>query len=310
MSTPNEVPTIGGFRRKTLITVGVVAAVIWAFAIQTKSVVLMSIVGGLTLVVLGLLGWAFLLMRRHKRLNTLLEGAMASPEARRDVLAKLDGGKDAHQIPIIFARAQLTAADDPARALEMLEAIELKTVPPQMQDDFAYLRAQLCLSFGRAQDARPLADSINVNSPQRKDSRGMLVAVVAETWARTGKAQDALDLLASVDLDAEKDELRFQLQVARVFAQFALGKTRVVKQELAAIGEPDVNRLGRFLAPRFKVNPDLQRLAREAAAEASAAKRPAAKERATALSGSRDAAGVDLLPRRGCRRVGPWIARS
>jgi hypothetical protein len=265
VSSPTETPTIGGFRRKNIIIIGVVAAAIWAFAIQTGSLILMGIVGGLTLLLAGLLVWALLLMRRQKRLNAMLEGAVASPEARREAMAKLENAKDAKEIPNVFARAQLTAADDPARALEMLEAIEIKNVPPQMQDDFAYLRAQLCLNFGRAKDARPMVDYINLENPQRKEQRSMLAGVVAEAWARTGKHQDALKLLDTVKIDSEKDEVQFQLQVAKAFALFASGKTRAAKEELERIAAPDVNRLGRFVAPQFKVHPNLQRLAREIA---------------------------------------------
>jgi hypothetical protein len=261
----NEAPTVGGFRRKNVIIIAVVAIAVWAFAIQTGSVIAMGIVGGLTLVLLGLLFWAFRLMKKQKSLNALLEGAVSSPEARREALAKLESAKDANEIPNVFARAQLAAADDPARALEMLERIELKTVPPQMQDDFAYLRAQLCLNFGRTKDARPLADWINVDNPQRKEQRGMLAGVVGEAWARTGKHQDALKLLDTIDFAAEKDEVRFQLQVARAFALFAGGKSKAAKEELERIAAPDVNRLGRFVAPQFKVHPNLQRLAREVA---------------------------------------------
>lgn len=265
MSTPNERPQVGGLKKKNLIIIGVVVALIWAWAIASGSVVFMSIIGGLTLIALGLVVWVLLMLRKQKRLNSVLEGALASPEARREALAKLEGDKNANQIPMIFARAQLAAADDPARALEMLEAVELKTVPPNMQDDFAYLRAQLCLSFGRAKDARPLVDRINVDNPQRKEARGMLVGVVAEAWARTGKAPEALELLDTVDLDGEKDEVVFQIQVARAFAQFASGKTMATRKALEQIARPDVNRLGRFVAPQFKVHPGLQRLAREVA---------------------------------------------
>ena len=258
-------PTIAGFRRSFLVKVGVVAAAVWAFAISTGSVVLMSIVGGLTLVVLGLLGWAWTIMRRQKRLNERLQGAIASPEGRRDALAELEADKKSGTIPMIFARAQLLAADDPGRALELLETVELKSVPPQMQDDFAFLRSQLYLSFGRPKDARPLVDRINVDAQERKDARGMLVGVVAETWARTGKHKEALTLLDSVDLEAQNDETQLQLRAARVFAHFASGKPRAARQELETIASPDVNLLGRFVAPRFKVHPELLRLAREVA---------------------------------------------
>jgi hypothetical protein len=272
-------PTIGGFQKKNLIIIGVVTALVWAFAIQTGSVIFMSIVGVLTLVLLGVLFWVWRLLRKQQGLSNLLQNAVSSPEARREALAKLEAEKNSSDVVNVFARAQLVAADDPARALEMLEAVEIKRVPPQMQDDFALLRSQLYLNFGRPKDARPLVDRINVDSPARKEARGMTISVVAESWARTGKHQEALALLDTIDFAAEKnDQVRLQLHVARVFARFAAGKKGLAREDLRALADADINQLGRFLMPQFKVHPELQRLAREVAQKNPEVRRMAAAQ--------------------------------
>jgi hypothetical protein len=148
----------------------------------------------------------------------------------------------------------------------MLENYELKQIPAQMQDDFAILRSQLYLHFGRPKDARPLVDQVNVDSAARKDQRSMMVSVVAESWARTGKHNEALALLDTVDLGNEKnDSTRIQLLCARTFARFAAGKRGGAREDLKLLSDEDVNHLGRFLMPQFRVHPDLQKLARSVA---------------------------------------------
>jgi hypothetical protein len=256
-------PAAGGFKKKNLITIGVVTVLVWAFAIQTGSVILMSIVGALTVVLIGVLIWVFRLLKKQRNLTSLLQGSMSSPEARREAIAKLAEGKDAGDVVNVFARAQLVAADDPAAALKMIESIDPKKVAAQMQDDVAILQSQLYLHFGRPRDARPLADRINVDNPQRKDARTMIVGIVAEAWGRTGKHEQALTLLDTVNIDAEKNvQQKVALLSARVFARFASGKRITAKDDLDALASIDVNHLGKFIMPQYKVHPELQKLAR------------------------------------------------
>ncbi len=269
--------TVGGLKKKTLVTVGIVVVLVWAFAIQTGSVILMSIVGALTLALIGVIIWVLRLVGKQKKFAAMIQGAAGSPEARREALARLENSKEANEATHVFARAQLEAADDPARALETLEALEMKRVPAQLQDDVAILRAQLYLHFGRPKDARPLCDLVNVDNADRKDARGMMVAVVAEAWARTGKHQEALAMLETVDFEAPANEQgQAQLLVARAFARFASGKKGGAREDLKAVADLDVNHLGRFLMPQFRVHPELQKLAR-AVAEKHPAMRKMAK---------------------------------
>jgi hypothetical protein len=247
-----------------LIIIAVIAIAAWAFTINTGSTVLLIIVSVLTVAMIGVLIWAFRALRKQRGLVNLLQGAADSPEARRDALAKLSLDKDAGTPTKLFARAQLMASDDPKAALKLLEPVELKTFPPAMQDDVSLLKCQLYLGMGRTQDASKAASSMNLDNPDRKEIRPYAAAIVAEAWARTGKPKEALVLLDSIELPKKNaEQIAVQARVARVFAKFAANQRGPARQELTALAAEDVNYLGRFLSPQFKVHPELQKLARQ-----------------------------------------------
>jgi tetratricopeptide (TPR) repeat protein len=256
-------PQVGGIKKKTLITIAVVTLAVWAFAVQTGSTILMIVVAVLTALLLGVVGWALLQLRKQRGLIGLLRGAADSPEARREALAKLDAQKDANEPVNVFARAQLLAADDPKAALKLLETVPMSKFHAAMQDDVALLLAQLYLGVGRTQDARKAADTINVDNPERKEVRAMAAAIISEAWARTGKPKEALALLDTIELP-KKDaaQLATQIRVVRVFAKFAANQRGPARTELQQLADEDVNNLGRFLMPQFRVHPELQKLAR------------------------------------------------
>ncbi len=252
--------------RKTLIIVGIVLAVLWAFAISTGSLVLEIIVGVITAIIVGLLLFAWRLVRKQRKLVGVLQGAQESPEARREALAKLEAGKDKDSPQNLFARAQLVAQDDPKAALALLDKTPLKNYPAAMQDDVATLKTQLFLNVGRTQDARKIAETINLDNPQRKEVRTMSAVIVAEAFARTGKPKEALALLDTLEppkKDAEQIDI--QARMVRVFAKFAMNQRPAARNELVALAAMDVNYLGKFLLPQFRVHPELQKLARQGA---------------------------------------------
>lgn len=256
-------PQVGGIKKKTLITIAVVTILVWAFAVQTGSTALMIVVAVLTALLLAVITWALLQLRKQRGLVNMLKGATDSPEARRDALAKLEGQKDAKSPINIFARAQLMAADDPKAALKLLEGVGLKNFNAAMQDDAALLMSQLYLGTGQTQNARKTADTISLDNPDRKEIRAMAAAIVAEAWARTGKPKEALALLDTIELP-KKDgaQIATQIKVVRVFAKFAANQRGPARTELQQLAAEDVNNLGRFLSPQFRVHPELQKLAR------------------------------------------------
>jgi hypothetical protein len=258
-----QVVQSGGLSKKRLIIMILITGGAWAFAISTGSLVVQIIVGVLTLALLVILGLSFRMLKKQKRVVSLLQGSTASPEARKDALAKLAEGKDADSPTNIFARAQLQAQDEPDAALRLLDRVELKAYPPMMQDDVSLLRVQLCLGLGRTQDARKSADLINLDNPQRAQMKAMASAIVAEAWARTGKSKDALALIETIEYPKEnRDQIETQARIARIFARFAANQRGAARNELNALANENPDYLGKFVLPQFKVHPELQKLAR------------------------------------------------
>ena len=271
---PPEIQQTGGFKKKTLIYIGLITAAIWAFTIQTGSTVLLIITSVLTALLLAVMTYAFFVLRKQKRMVGLLQGATSSPEARRAALAKLSEGKDAKAPVQLFARAQLLAADDPKAALDLLETMELKSYPGPIQDDVALLQSQLYLSFGKTQQARKLVDTMNLDNPERKKVRSFAATVVAEAWARTGKPKEALALLDTLEPTKDnKEQIALQARIAKVFAKFASNQRNAARTELVGLADENVEYLGRFLAPQFRVHPELQKLARTVAQQHPSARR-------------------------------------
>lgn len=258
------VPPQPGIPKKTFVYIGLIFAALWAFAIYTGSLAVEIIVGVLTAIVIGLLLYALRMVKKQRALIGTLQGATQSPEARREALAKLQEGKDADEPTNVFARAQLMAQDDPKAALALLDKTELKKYPAAMQDDVAILKTQLYLGMGRTQDARKVAETINLENPSRKEMKSMASVIVAEAFARTGKPREALALVDGLEppkKDAE--QLLVQARVVKVFAKFAMNQRPAARAELVSLADEDVNYLGRFLMPQFKVHPELQKLARQ-----------------------------------------------
>ena len=260
---PPAKPAESGFRRKTMLWIVGITLAVWAFAISVNNLVVYLVVGVLTAVLAFVLFRAFRMVGKQRGLINLLQGAAGSPEARRDAYTKLSEGKDKNDPFHVFARAQLLSADDPKAALELLEPVELKAFPPTMQDDVSLLKTQLYLGLGRTADARKTADTINLENPARKEAFPLAAAIVAEAWARTGKSKQALALLDQIELpkkDAEQIEI--QSRIARVFARFAANQRTAARNELVALADDNLDYLGRFVLPQFRVHPELQKLAR------------------------------------------------
>ena len=252
-----------GFSKKSLLWVGGITLAIWAFAVNTGSMILMIIVGVLTLILLGVLFWAWRMIKKQRGMVSLLQGATASADARKGAYDQLSADKDANSPMKLFARAQLLAGDDPKAALKLLEGTELKKFPAAMQDDVSLLKAQIYLGSGRTKDARACADVMNLDNPQRKEIRPLAATIVAEAWARSGKPKEALALLDTIELPKkDAEQIAMQARVARIFARFAANQRGPARAELAALADEDPNQLGRFVLPQFRVHPELQKLAR------------------------------------------------
>lgn len=271
---PPQAPPVPGIPRKTWIIIAVVTALVWAFAINTGNRIVLIVVGVLTAVFAGVLIWAMRRIRKHRDMVSLLQGSMTTPEARRDALAKLSEGKDANSPTNLIARAQLMSAEEPQAALKLLGSIPLRDFPAAMQDDVSLLQTQLYLRLGRTADARKAADQMNLDNPQRKEIRALAASIVAEAWARAGKPKEALALLETIVVPKkDADQIALQIRFARIFARFATNQRPAARSELVALADEDINQLGRFIQPQFRVHPELQKLARSVIESHPAARR-------------------------------------
>lgn len=259
------VPAVPRFQIRNLAVIAAVVAILWLTALISGSKVFIAIVAVLTALVVGLLGYVYYWARKQRAMMELLQTASVSPEARREVLAKLQAEKGADKdVMNAIARAQLEAQEDPEKALATLETIDLKKVPAPLVDDVRAFRAQMYLLLGRPQDARPLVDEIKLSAASTPESRAALTATVAETWARTGKHKEALDLLNTIKPeDPDYAQARVPLLFARIYASFAAGQRDNVRRDMNALMKQDINLLGRFVMPKARVHPELQKIARD-----------------------------------------------
>jgi len=260
-----ELPEVPLFNKKALSTVAAITAAVWLTALVSGSKIVIIAVAVLTVALLGLLGWAWRQVQKQKKVLALLQSAQGSPEARQAALAELAAADPANKDVLSrIAKAQLQAQEDPDGALATLSGIDLAKVPSDAADQVRAFRCQLLLLKNRAKDARDLADQITVPSTGPLAQRAMLAAVVAEAWARTGKATEALVVLEGIDPGhADLAQVRPLVLYARVFAWFATGKKERCVKDMKALMAQDMNLLGRFVAPGPGIHLDLRRLATE-----------------------------------------------
>lgn len=252
------------YRNLALIGAGLVG--LWVMAIVSRSQAAMVVLGVITLTLLGGAIYVWRMFKKQQEVVALMQRSAESPEARKKVLAELDASAG-DDVMKLLAKANLEAQDDPDKALKTLEAIDIEKVPVMMADDVRMFRAQLYLLKNRVNDAADLADKIQLSRPQQQpESRGMMVATVAEAWARVGKHKEALDLLAATSPDDDTfGKARLPLLFARIFGNHYAGRRELVRKDLITLTKIEVNALGRFLDPRFDVPQEIQRTAREVA---------------------------------------------
>lgn len=262
MSEPVPMPESPLFSRNGLLTIAGIIGALWLIAAVAGSTWVTVVIALLTLAIVGFLYWGWRQVQRQKSMLQIIQSASASPEARQQAIAQLQGqGSDAMAL---LARAQLEAQDSPDRALATLEAIDLAKAPDAVAQEVRAVRAQLYLFKGKLTEARDMADAIRPGEGSGAQARAMLTAVVAEAWARTGKHDAALTLLADVKPDdPELGQAKLPLLFARVFANFAANKRDKARKDLETLMAIDVNLLGRYAMPGQRVHPELQKLAQE-----------------------------------------------
>jgi len=227
----------------------------------TLRVILITIPSILSVLAVAMVVWARAQAKKAQGVASIISGA-DSAEERKAALAQLDASYKKNDTTAIFARAQLEMQDDPKKALETLERIDLSKVLGTVADETRAQRAMIHLTMGDVGPARQLVDNIDLGRQRDAKTRAMLTAVCAEAWARTGNAKKAIETLTLFDPeDAEYEKLRPQLYRALAYGYAYTNDIKGMRRSLKRLASVDVRLLGGFMMKR--THPLLQKEAKK-----------------------------------------------
>jgi hypothetical protein len=255
-------------------------AVLWITALMMMPAVGywgVGVVGALTLAAIGLGLYVYRLTSKQREILDIMKGAQGDV-GRREAIERLSMGGDKDAMKAL-ARAQLLAQEDPNKALEALESIDIAKAPTVVQDEVRSQLAMMYLFLNRTKEARPLVDEIKLERQPDAKVKAKYAAVIAEAFARTGKENEAKKLLE--DYKAEDPALTGEIAPllfrAQVYTYSATKNRGLAKKALDALVQIDPNMLAPFVQKNTK--PELQKLALAALADAGLAPRAQMKVR-------------------------------
>jgi hypothetical protein len=248
---------------KVIAQIAAGVALVWVtclILVPYSSYWVLSIAGVVTVVVAGFGVYVWRLTRRSQAIVDIIKGATDETERQKAIDKLAEGGsKDAMKA---LARAQLVAQSKPAEALEILESIDIAKAPAVIQDD---IRSQLTLLYlrnNRVREARETADLIRLDRQPNVKAKALYAAVMAESFARTGKAEEAQKLMETYPPeDPAYGEARALLLRARVFTYFVLKKRGLTRKSMEALSAMEPGLLGAFI--QKGTQPELTKMARE-----------------------------------------------
>jgi hypothetical protein len=243
-------------------------AVLWVtafMAVPWISYVGVAVVGAITLAAIGFGFYVWRLTTRQRSILNIMKSA-TDAEGRKKALAELGEGGDSDAMRTL-AKAQILAANDPAEAQKVLESIDIKKAPMVVQDE---VRAQLALMYlrnSRVREARALADEIRLDRQPQPKAKAFYAAIMAESFARTGKADEAKKLLDTYDAsDAAYAEARVMLLRAQVFTCVQLKKRGLAKKAMDTLADIEPGMVAAFTLKGTP--PEIIQLARQTLAAA------------------------------------------
>jgi hypothetical protein len=224
--------------RPIALRVGIPLVIAWIIAIVVHGPIPKIVMGVLTLVLLGVLFWAYRYAMRSRRVAEIVREVGGTAADRKEAIAKLETDFKKDDTAAVFARAQLELQEDPRQALRTLETIKLDKVLTPVADETRAQRAMIHLILGETDEARQLVDVIDMSQQKEPKSRATVAAIVGEAWARSGQAKRAVDLLGTIDPeDAVYADLRPQLLRARAFAFAWASDSKQMKQVLRRLAQ-------------------------------------------------------------------------
>jgi hypothetical protein len=215
----------------------------------------------LTAGIVGIVVWGLKQARTAKDVAGILS-KVETADDRKAALEQLDTAYGKKDTAAIFAKAQLLLQEDPRKALEALETIDLGKVLAPVADEARAQRAMIHLLLGEVTPARDLVDSIDLSRQQDAKARAMMASIVAEAWARTGQAKKAAETVELFNPDdAEFEQVRPQLHRARAYVYAATGDAKAMRRSLKKLLDQDARLLGGFMTKR--THPLLQKEAKK-----------------------------------------------
>ena len=246
---------------------GLLVAGLWALSIATWSWLHqlwpLYVAGTLTAVIAGGGWWFINYVKKNEQLAGIVRGAETA-DGRKEALKRLETDFKKGDVSATMARAQIEMQEDPRKALETLETIDLNkiTLAP-MADQVRAIRAQLHLSLGEVSAARALADKLELGKQEDQKTRVMFATVAGEAWARSGAAKKAIETLELFNPDdPENAEARVQMWCARAFAYAATNDMKAVDRALKKLADANPHLLAMFIGQK-KIHPLLERAAKQ-----------------------------------------------
>ncbi len=235
--------------KKLAVRIGIPVLIGWAIAIAVGHWIALVVAGVLTLGVAGVLVYVLRYAARTKRVVEIVKQA-DSPEARKEAIQKLDTDFKKDDAAAVFAKAQLQLQDDPREALRTLESIKLDKVMAPVADEARVQRAMIHLMFGETENARELVDKVDIERHKEAKSRATIVAIIAEAWARSGQAKRAVELLETLEMNKEIEDIKPQILRARAFAYAWASNTKQMKQTLKELMSVNPQFLSGFITKK------------------------------------------------------------
>lgn len=240
---------------------GAVVAVVWVVALIVRHWIGYAVAGALTVAGAVALVWLNQYMKKTRRLGAILQGA-DTEEGRKAALARLDTDFKKGDTQAVLAKAQLLMQEDPRAALATLESVNLEKELAPVAGQVRAMRAMIHLTLGETQEARALADKLDLGKQQEPKMRVMFAAVAAESWARTGLGRKAVDTLELFNPEApDMGDMRAQLWRSRAFAYAAVNDSKGIARAVKKLADINPHLLGMFVGQK-RVHPLLEREAK------------------------------------------------
>jgi hypothetical protein len=246
---------------KIYLRAGALVLVVWIVAIIVHHWIGFAVAGALTVAGVVALLWLQQYMKKTQRLGALIKGA-DTEEGRKAALERLDTDFKKGDTQAIIAKAQLQMQDDPRAALATLEAVNVEKELGPIAGQIRAMRAMIHLTLGETQEARSLADKLDLGKQQEPKTRVMFAAVAAEAWARTGLGRKAVDTLDLFNPEApDMGDMRAQLWRSRAFAYAAVNDQKGISRAVKRLADINPHLLGMFVGQK-RVHPLLEREAK------------------------------------------------